>query len=986
MFFINLRFTMRKKKIIVYIFFFLLKLQILVGQNAYEIENLKFSDGLPSDNVFFTTKKDGNLYVATQRGLSLYDGYRFVKNSHISNVTNFLFANNNNLHFYFNGKGLCYINSIFQKPQFISRVNYIDSIPNNDHYDNVYVDKNNNVWCSDQNNVKYFTNSKNYSFVIDHKSIDAVLNITFLESSTDEFIIATTKGVFVWDKKLNKVIMHSNAELAKAKIISAKRNENLICFITFEGKLLFYNSLTKKLSKINFDKNIAQSARFVANTKLLFVYDEKALYKYDILKNTKQIIYSTANKINHVFYDNELHLFWISTNRGLVKLSKSNDNITDLNLPEPKTVVSINQDSQATIWCVAKDNKIYSYTKNKQWKTYQFSDKKTEFEQLFFHENQLYAVANNGFYSLKNECLKLEIPSKIPFKKATIDHNKLLWIIPSKGAIRVYDALSFKEKTNYIHNNAAFWNENIFNDIAVAPNGKVWLASWIPKDYGICYFDTEKQLFVQINNLRHFKNGPNFITNYYNRISFTTNNNLIFSGYGGWNIVSPEGKITHSLNTALHKVVNDHIEGISQDTKGNIWFACAEGLNQYNFKTNKVVRISQIDGLATDELLYGFCKLSDNKIALGTHFGCQIVDLNTILKTQLVNKLQITVVKKDGEIIPHKNDKIQLNYDFTELEILFSSLSFSQREKIIYRYKFDTDKTWNYLGTDPKLSLVKLSSGEYNITIEAGDNIGNWQAKKLKIALSITPPFYKTLWFIGLVILLLFVLVYLISRYFINQEKIKGILKSDIKEAEMQTLRSQMNPHFMFNSLNSINSYIIQSKSNEASKYLTTFSKLMRNILDNSKHRTISLDKEIKTLDWYLQLEAVRLDHKFTYTISCSDDIDCETTQVPPLIMQPFLENAIWHGIQNKNGQGHITIQIDSDKTENLKISIIDDGIGRKASALLKKNKTTHKSHGIDITINRLHMLNQNNSVNIIDLYDENEQPLGTQILLTISY
>ena len=102
--------------------------------------------------------------------------------------------------------------------------------------------------------------------------------------------------------------------------------------------------------------------------------------------------------------------------------------------------------------------------------------------------------------------------------------------------------------------------------------------------------------------------------------------------------------------------------------------------------------------------------------------------------------------------------------------------------------------------------------------------------------------------------------------------------------------------------------------------------------------------------------------------------------------MQPFLENAIWHGIQNKNGQGHITIQIDSDKAENLKISIIDDGIGRKASALLKKNKTTHKSHGIDITINRLHMLNQNNSVNIIDLYDENEQPLGTQILLTISY
>ncbi|MEN9489141.1 MAG: hypothetical protein RL494_1406, partial [Bacteroidota bacterium] len=428
-----------------------------------------------------------------------------------------------------------------------------------------------------------------------------------------------------------------------------------------------------------------------------------------------------------------------------------------------------------------------------------------------------------------------------------------------------------------------------------------------------------------------------------------------------------------------------HIEGIAEDNKGNIWFASAEGLNHYNFQTDKVARISQIDGLATDELIYGFCKLSENKIALGTNFGCQIVDLNQILTTKLVNKLQITVVKKDGTIIPHANNKIDLDYDFTELDLFFSALSFSEKEKIIYRYKFDTDTTWNYLGTNPKLSLVKLSPGKYNITVAVGDNLDNWQTKTLQIVLNIAPPYYKTFWFIGLVVVLLLIIAYFISRYFINQEKIKGILKSDIKEAEMQTLRSQMNPHFMFNSLNSINSYIIQSKSNEASKYLTTFSKLMRSILDNSKHRTIPLDKEIKTLDWYLQLEAVRLEHKFTYAIHCSDEIDRETTQIPPLIIQPFVENAIWHGIQNKSSKGHITIQIDSDENENLKISVTDDGIGRTASALLKKNQTTHKSYGIDITINRLHLLHSNNSVTIIDLYDEINQSKGTQVLLTIS-
>jgi LytS/YehU family sensor histidine kinase len=210
------------------------------------------------------------------------------------------------------------------------------------------------------------------------------------------------------------------------------------------------------------------------------------------------------------------------------------------------------------------------------------------------------------------------------------------------------------------------------------------------------------------------------------------------------------------------------------------------------------------------------------------------------------------------------------------------------------------------------------------------------------------------------------------------------LLKNNIKEAEMQTLRSQMNPHFIFNSLNSINSYIIQNKASEASGYLTTFSKLMRNILDNSKHKTINLDKEIKTLDLYMQLEAVRLEHKFTYTLNYPDDLDIETMQIPPLALQPFIENAIWHGIQNKKEAGHINVDFQSGEDENLIITITDDGIGRKASALLKKNQTAHKSYGIDITTNRLLMLNPNNSVQIIDLYDTNNNPTGTQIKLII--
>jgi len=974
---------MYRKILFILIFLFLLKFQVLVGQSTYKIENLKFSDGLPSDIVFFSTKKEGKLYIATQRGLCLYDGYRFVKNTQLSNMTNHLFTSKNKLYFYSSGKGLCYLNSIFQEPQIVAKVNYNDSIPNNDHYDNVYVDRKNRVWCSDQNSVKYFSNSKKYSFVI-AKNSNPSFTVTFLETRTKEFFIATDDGLFVWDEKSNSIQLHPNTELANSKIISATVTGNFIYFTTLDGKLLIYDSISKTLSTEVISRNLTSQFKLVDNTNSVFFYDKNTLYQYDISKHTKEIIQSTSGEINHIFYDDVLHLFWISTTRGLVKLSKINDDIVSLNIPNSKTIVSIVQDNEATIWCVSKNNKIYSYSKNNHWNAYQSPNIKTEFEHLFLKNNQLYATANDGLYSLTNGVLKLLISTKIPFKKAVIDENNLLWIIPSKGAIRVYDAVSFKEKKEYILNTSSFWSDNTFNDIAVAPNGRIWLASWMPKDYGISYFDNKTHLFVQINSLIQFKNNPKFVTDYYNRIAFINNNNIIFSGYGGWNIVSPEGEILHSLNTDLYKVANDHIEGISQDSKGNIWFACAEGLNQYNFKTNKVVNVSSIDGLATNDITYGYFASKNNKLMIGTDKGLQIIDLNNITKTKLINKLELTAIIKDGTYLFSKKNEYHLDYKFTELTILFSSLSFSEKEKIIYRYQFKGEQKWNYLGTIPKLSLIKLSPGNYDILIQAGDNLGNWQKKSLNITLKITPPFYNSLWFFILLFLLLASIGFFANRYLVKQEKIKGRLKRKIKDVEMQTLRSQMNPHFLFNSLNSINSFIIQQKSREASSYLTTFSKLMRNILENSRHETITLEKELETLKMYLELEAVRLEYKFDYEIVYDKNLEVESIKIPPLIIQPFAENAIWHGLHNKKEKGLLKIVVQNEKNSILNIKIIDDGIGRKASALLKKEQVTHKSYGINITINRLILLNPKNNFKIIDLVDDQDNATGTEVELQI--
>jgi LytS/YehU family sensor histidine kinase len=236
-----------------------------------------------------------------------------------------------------------------------------------------------------------------------------------------------------------------------------------------------------------------------------------------------------------------------------------------------------------------------------------------------------------------------------------------------------------------------------------------------------------------------------------------------------------------------------------------------------------------------------------------------------------------------------------------------------------------------------------------------------------------------------MVLFILFI-TFLINRYLVNQEKEKGNLKRKISESEMQTLRSQMNPHFLFNSLNSINSFIVQQKSREASSYLTTFSKLMRNILENSRYESITLEKEINTLKMYLEIEAVRLEHKFDYEIIIDKNIELEFIKIPPLIIQPFAENAIWHGLNNKPNKGLLKIEIQEINENCISISIIDDGIGRKAAALLKKEQLKHKSYGIDITINRLQLVNSKNNYRIIDLSDDNDKITGTKVELQIYY
>jgi tetratricopeptide (TPR) repeat protein len=275
------------------------------------------------------------------------------------------------------------------------------------------------------------------------------------------------------------------------------------------------------------------------------------------------------------------------------------------------------------------------------------------------------------------------------------------------------------------------------------------------------------------------------------------------------------------------------------------------------------------------------------------------------------------------------------------------------------------------------------------LTLLGQDN--NIKEEKLKNA-----SLLKWVLIIGLfIIALASVIIYRSLNLKRKNEKLKSdheqaILKQNSAELEMQALRAQMNPHFIFNCLSSINRFILKNETEAASDYLTKFSRLVRMVLNNSKKPFITLEDELDMLKLYLDLERLRFKDSFDYSISFTNSIDIDNIFVPPLLLQPFAENAIWHGLMHKEGQGRLEIELSiEDKT--LTCVITDNGIGRKNSEMLKsKSSEKQKSLGLHITSERLALLNKNmdqpTSFYFEDITDEEGNGAGTRVILKIHY
>jgi two-component sensor histidine kinase len=360
-----------------------------------------------------------------------------------------------------------------------------------------------------------------------------------------------------------------------------------------------------------------------------------------------------------------------------------------------------------------------------------------------------------------------------------------------------------------------------------------------------------------------------------------------------------------------------------------------------------------------------------------------------MVKGQSYHELMETYVRYDSL------KKVHLKYYENKVDVIIAMRGFSAADTVIFAWKLENNSgVWTevpYTMLDERMNIVgfeNLEPGTYTIRVRAKKLGSDWLPQEIALTFIIHPPFWKTAWFwivfLSSATLFMYALVKWRVRRVRKQEQEKTRHEKALLELESKALRAQMNPHFIFNCMNSIKALIQNDEKQRSIDYLTTFSKLIRTLFQNSDKRQISLYDELETCRLYAQLESMRLQDKIKFDFEIDPAIDLKSVPVPALIVQPFIENAIWHGIVPKD-RGRIAIRVYGGK-DSVICEVDDDGIGRELSKINKPvTPVIHESKGVSLSQTRLNLervLNDTQaSIRIIDKMD-GTHPAGTKVII----
>jgi len=401
-----------------------------------------------------------------------------------------------------------------------------------------------------------------------------------------------------------------------------------------------------------------------------------------------------------------------------------------------------------------------------------------------------------------------------------------------------------------------------------------------------------------------------------------------------------------------------------------------------------------------DHALYNMERLPDGRFILFSRNKAYMFDPTTALRPFDPPQPYLTGIQiREAPMVSDSVARLLGLLDLKPFENFFSihfsaiGLSLGQRFTFQYRLGGFQDK-WVEAGDQRVANFTNVPSGDYVFELELVDVANGQVVASRTLPVRIAWHWWDHFWVKGLLAFLVLAFGNAVYRYRLQQvrreEKLKASFQEALAHAETDALRAQMNPHFIYNSLQAIENYILRHDAETAASYLNDFARLIRLILENARSASISLGRELETLGLYMQMEALRFPGKFEWRIRCDDSLSREELQLPPMLIQPFVENAIRHGLMPKPDTGLVEVSVTPAGEGMVKVTVEDNGIGRARSAEInaRKNQGGHHSLGMAITADRLALLNaraeRKTRWQVTDLMDAEGHPAGTRVELWI--
>jgi sensor histidine kinase YesM len=954
---------------------------------SYNFKNYSVEDGLPYVQIYAIFQDDkGYLWTGGYGGLSSFNGKNFTNYSPRQGLINYWVTaisqdSSKNLIV-----GTLEGISVFNGKRF---TNYTiqNGLPNN--YINSIAAKGAEIAIGTRSGLCYLSHNE-----IKKDTRFTNIDIKKIKSVYKDYVVSTTKEVYVVSKDNVKTICQFSA-LSDTTITSIETDKNATLWIGTNKGLYYINN-------------------------------------YDLQHEIKKPIPTTIKDgITCIYADNK-NVLWLGTNDKL--LTYFNNKITSYQIS--------NDEFASSIYCITSDyeQNIWIGTRSD---LFQFRDegfvsfgKEDGIKNPFIHgiaidkknNNVWFGTAGAGIYQYNNKQftnytkgngLSGNIVSSI-----IVDSLNRLWIGTDKGLC--YEANNKITATTLVSDeliHCMFLDKK--NNLWLGLKNKVALIENINKypKTKVSYFNLPLPVTItdfQLSNMCQDAKGTVYIASF----------------LGG--LFMYDGKEIKDITNLYHLQTRTVVDVIVS-SNNYLFVATLDGIYVINLDNKSVEKITEDDGLSSNLVYSLFITDNEQTLWAGTNQGANKIDLQSFFQSHVKNILSFgktegfkglecntgglckdssgsiwfatvngLVKHNPGKYISNDNEaklsftKMKLFYDDTllpqnaqlasnlnNIRFDFMGICLTNPEKVLYIHKLEGfEKSWSPTTTQNNVTYSNLPPGNYVFKVRCCNNQGVWSTEPLSFSFSVDAPYYKRWWFILSVLAFIALSIFTLFRVRLNQLKREQEKETktqiEIAKNELKALRAQMNPHFLFNSLNSIQHYIMSNKADEAVFYLNRFAKLMRMILANSEKTSITLNEEINGLKLYIELEQMRFSNLFNFNINVEETIDADYEQIPSMLLQPYVENAILHGLVPKNGGG--LLQINFFIKENfLHVTIEDNGIGRKKSAEVKSHSTkSHASMGMKITKDRLKLLSDVQqiayTVTFTDLQDKQGNDTGTRV------